>query len=128
MKADFARYVAEAGHSDGDVNWKQICMDEYEAAFECVKDLSVLNDVRLGIILNHSVTLHEIKGDTESACVLAKEAIEAVKAHEKYLDNSSANARSIAALLQENISMWDNANEDEASGGAEEEPRNKPDA
>ena len=73
--------------------------------------------------MNQSVTLHEIKGDTKAACELASEAIQRAKQHDKYLEDSAANARSIVDLLRENITMWSEA----ATAKDEEEPLDKKD-
>jgi len=106
MNADFARYLAEAEGSSEDCDWSAVCIKGYDDALKAVSGLPTLNDVKLGIILNRSVTVHEVMHDTNAACEMASVAIQEAEHDPGFNDAKAKNARGIVKLLKDNIEMW----------------------
>uniref|UniRef100_A0A7S4F0T8 14-3-3 domain-containing protein n=1 Tax=Chrysotila carterae TaxID=13221 RepID=A0A7S4F0T8_CHRCT len=108
MQADYHRYLAEFA-SDAEKE------DNASAAFEAYKDamataeadLAPTHPIRLGLALNYSVFLYEVKKSEEPACTLAKAAFDAAIAELDRLDEDSyKDSTLIMQLLRDNLTLW----------------------
>jgi len=102
------RYLAEFA-SDAEKE------DNASAAFEAYKDamataeadLAPTHPIRLGLALNYSVFLYEVKKSEEPACTLAKAAFDAAIAELDRLDEDSyKDSTLIMQLLRDNLTLW----------------------
>ena len=113
MIGDYYRYVAEAVQGD---KLREVT-DEAEKFYQQASDLAIKelhprNPIRLGLALNFSVFYYEVKNDSKKACLLAKEAKE--EANKKSpKGGEEKDTESIITLLHENLTLWEEANEDE---------------
>ena len=116
MKGDYNRYIAEYSEDDAKTKVAEEALKAYKEASEIAKSLDALNPIALGLALNFSVFYYEVKGDHETACKIAEEAIEKSKEPLDKVDKEDDEYRdtvSIVNLLNENLEMWKNeGNED----------------
>jgi len=108
LKADHYRYLAEFS-KDKEYN-KAIENAEkaYKEAYDiAIKELPVINIIRVGLCLNFSVFYYEIKGNKKEGCKIAKRAFEDSM---KYLDDlekfKSKDVLLLIQLLKENLIFW----------------------
>ena len=109
MSGDYYRYRAE--FSEG--SERDEAADDSEKAYEeAMKETGarLADPTRLGLILNYSVFLFEIRNDTEKACELARTGYDEVS---KYVSDSQSETDSeykdsalIMQLLQDNLALW----------------------
>ena len=109
MLGDYYRYRAEFAESSE----RDEAADNSERAYEeamKVKGSKLSDPTRLGLILNYSVFLFEIKNNTEKACELARTGFDEVS---KYVSDSQSETDSeykdsalIMQLLQDNLTLW----------------------
>ena len=109
LKADYYRYISEAKDGEKKDEIAKKAKECYEKALEIAKDeIPPYKPSYLGLILNYSVYLYEIVGQTEEAIKLAKNTQEEVKSSiEQNSESSFAEANTILQLLQENVNLWD---------------------
>ena len=108
LKADYYRYISEAKDGEKKSEIAQKAKECYEKALEIAKDeIPPYKPSYLGLILNYSVHLYEIIGQTEEAIKLAKNTKEEVESTIDQNSNPSyAEADTILKLLQENVNLW----------------------
>ena len=107
MKADYYRYSGEvcSGKELEEVSSK--AEESYASAKKVSETLPPTDPVRIGLALNYSVFLYEIKKRPKDACAMAKTAFdEAISGlqdldEEKYKDSTA-----IMQLLKDNLTLW----------------------
>ena len=112
MKADFLRYQAEINQGDEYVALYNMSMQTYIEGMTLGEKLPVWNTVRLGNALNYSVLMYEVVLKKEPAINIAKTAYDEVM---KIIDDIEKDKELILLiqLLKENISLWNNDNEED---------------
>lgn len=89
-------------------------------------DAAKLNNcdpLRLGIELNRSVFLYEIKQDTKQAVSIAQSAYHSIEEQLQHMQNGGDeynDAATIMQLLYENLNMWTNELQEEHQGSRNE--------
>ena len=113
MKADFLRYKAEVKVNN---EWKDLYTESlavYLEAQKMAETLPIANTVRLGIALNLSVLYYEVMLEKENAIKVSKNAYdEAIKIIDDLDKNKSKETILLIQLLKENLSLWNNDNEE----------------
>lgn len=116
MKGDYYRYRAEFAESSERDEAADNSEKAYAEAMQVV-GLKPADPTRLGLILNYSVFLFEIRSSIEKACELARTGYEEVS---KYVSDSQAESDSeykdsalIMQLLQDNLTLWTAEQDDE---------------
>ena len=113
MIGDYYRYVAEAVQGDKLTEVSEEAQKFYQQASElAIAELHTRNPIRLGLALNFSVFYYEVKNDSKKACMLAKEAKEEASKVGSGAGEEK-DTESIIGLLHENLTLWEEANEDE---------------
>ena len=77
------------------------------------KELHPRNPIRLGLALNFSVFYYEVKNDSKKACALAKHAKDEAVKFQNTGNPDEKDTESIIGLLHENLTLWEEANEEE---------------
>jgi len=118
MAADYYRYLAECvpeENTSASSN-KNMATDFYKRAFDLAKDkLQATHPIRLGLALNYSVCLYEIKKDKATACELAKCAFDdAIAKLDKLEEADYKDSTLIMQLLRDNLTLWTTAPDAEA--------------
>ena len=108
LKGDHFRYLCEISKDKEFEKNIENAEKAYKEAYEiAVKDLPVINNIRVGLCLNMAVFLYEIKGDKKEGCKVAKKAFEDSM---KYLDDleklKSKDVLLLIQLLKENLIFW----------------------
>lgn len=116
MKADYFRYVAENIEESRKSSFSESSLNSYNEAMKTAETLDVINPIRLGLALNFSVFYYEVIGDRERACKIALDTLnnangELTRCEIEGTEDDNKDAIQIAALLQENLSMWTSENE-----------------
>ncbi|OHS95650.1 14-3-3 protein [Tritrichomonas foetus] len=108
LLADYYRYMCEARTDDKRKEYAEEAKKCYESALDIAKtELRPFKPASLGLILNYSVFLQEILGDTEAALDLAQKTYsECTPLIEENSDNSYSEATMILQLLRDNILLW----------------------
>ena len=109
MMGDYYRYRAEFAESSERDEAADKSEEAYEEAMK-VTGSKLAAPTRMGLILNYSVFLFEIRNNTEKACELARSGYDEVS---KYVGDSQSEADSeykdsalIMQLLQDNLALW----------------------
>ena len=109
MKADYNKYIAETEHSK-----KKECEREAEKYYDegetFAKKISISSPYKLGLLLNKSVFIYEVKENHKKAMELAKSTIKEFDKIKNKLDKDkedSKDAFAIYDLLKENLKMWE---------------------
>ena len=116
LKGDYYRYLCEITKNKEFESNIEKAEKQYRDAYQiAIKDLPVINNIRIGLCLNISVFLYEIKGDKKEGCKIAKKSFEDSM---KYLDDlekfKSKDVLMLIQLLKENLIFWSSEmNEDE---------------
>jgi len=115
MIGDYYRYLTEAFRTNED--YKAKCNKYYNEAMNLAVDhLEATHPTRLGLALNFSVCHYEILEQKEEACKLAKEAFdEAIEKLDSLNDSSYKDSTLIMQLLRDNLTIW-NQNEEDDGG------------
>lgn len=112
MKADFLRYKAEVKTGEDYVAYHKESAAIYKEGFKLASE-AVANTVRLGLALNFSVLMYEVVLNKENAMNIAKGAYdEAMKIIDDLDRNKSKETILLIQLLKENLSLWNNDNEE----------------
>lgn len=109
MKGDYIRYMIEiAGDSPDRMPLVNSSKEAYDAAMKLAKDkLQPASPIRLGLALNFSVFYYEIMGDSQGACLLAKESFgDALADIEKVEEDTYRDSSLIMQLLRDNLTLW----------------------
>jgi len=112
MLGDYWRYLSEAAPSD---NSKDAAHNNYENAWKMAKSfMAPTHPTRLGLALNSSVFVQEIKKDTKTAQKIAKEAFEsAIQSLDTLNDSSYKDSTLIMQLLRDNLTIWQESKNEE---------------
>lgn len=117
MKADYYRYTGEVctGKELEDVAEK--AEESYEAAKKAADTLPPTDPVRIGLALNYSVFLYEIRKKPKEACKMAKTAFdEAISGLQDLEEDKYKDATAIMQLLKDNLTLWTSELEEEEEG------------
>jgi len=119
MKADYYRYTGEvcSGPELEEVSKK--AHENYEEAKKVSTTLQPTDPVRIGLALNFSVFLYEIRKKPKEACEMAKAAFdEAIAGLQELEEDKYKDATAIMQLLKDNLTLWE-AELKEGEEGAE---------
>jgi len=113
MKGDFTRYMLDgitfdgSNYAVGDELTKK-CEDAYRKALDIAEnELHSTNPIRLGLALNYSVFVNEVKGNPAAACEVAKSAFD--EAMLKLTDIRETDYKYSTELMQtmkDNLALW----------------------
>lgn len=107
MIGDYYRYTAEAATGDQLAAVTENALKYYNQATTAAAKLQPYNSTKLGLALNFSVFHYELKNDSNKACEIAEEALNAAKDKIDEMNNEEArDALSIIELLKENLDLW----------------------
>ncbi|XP_039253123.1 14-3-3 protein beta/alpha-1-like [Styela clava] len=109
MKGDYFRYQAEVvGDPDRRRKIVSTADRSYKEAIEVAESsLRPVNPIRLGLVLNYSVFLYEVKAANKRAIKLAKEAFEeALQELDAFRDDAYKDSTIVMQLIRDNVSMW----------------------
>ena len=107
MKADYYRYLAEFARGQDKESNADSAEAAYLSATEEANQLAPTHPIRLGLALNYSVFLYEVKSKGENACSLAKQAFDDAIAELDTLDEESyKDSTLIMQLLRDNLTLW----------------------
>lgn len=107
MKADYFRYFAECVTGEKNTKAGDVASDFYKKASDKAASLPATNPLKLGLCLNYSVFLYEIKNSPEQACTLAKTTFDsAIGDLEQLEDEQYKESASIMQLLKDNLTLW----------------------
>lgn len=108
MMGDYYRYMAEFAAEKGD--YADQAQYYYNAGWvEAQTTLSTIHPTRLGLALNFSVFLHEVKGDTGGAIQTATSAYDAALSDAGAALQASDTSRESSVtlqLIQDNLALW----------------------
>lgn len=117
MKADYYRYTGEVCTGKELENVAQKAEESYEAAKKAADTLPPTDPVRIGLALNYSVFLYEIRKKPKDACKLAKTAFdEAISGLQDLDEDKYKDATAIMQLLKDNLTLWTSELEEEEEG------------
>ena len=115
LKADYFRYICEfAEEKEYNDNFSK-AEEYYTKGYNLsIKNLPIMNYIRISIILNYSIFLYEIKKDKKTAFDIAKKTF---FENEKFSDDiekiKNKDSFLLLQLLKENLILWNNEVEDE---------------
>lgn len=111
MQGDYLRYSAEFATGETRTSTAEEARTAYTAAMaEAEAALATTHPVRLGLALNFSVFQHEVIGDTPEAVRTARTALtSAARDISEAPDESQSDATLTMQLLQDNLSLWEEA-------------------
>jgi hypothetical protein len=79
----------------------------YQKAYDISTNMATTHPIRLGLALNYSVFLYEIKNDQDQACTLAKSAFDqAITELDKLNEVKYKDSTLIMQLLRDNLTLW----------------------
>ncbi len=107
MKADYFRYMGEVctGKDLEDVSKK--AEENYESAKKAAETMAATDPVRIGLALNFSVFLYEIRKKPKEACEMAKKAFdEAISGLQDLEEEKYKDSTAIMQLLKDNLTLW----------------------
>lgn len=118
MAGDYYRYMAECEPNEDAP--KDKANDEYHKANEAAQQLDPCHPTKLGLALNMSVFLYEIKGEPQAAKDLAQRAHREAEAGLESCSDSQKvdDAKVVLTLLSDNLELWEQAPEDETAADA----------
>merc|ERR1711972_601871 len=102
------RYIAEFTKGEAKDKAADSAKDAYAAAQKVAeKDLPVTHPIRLGLALNYSVFMYEVKGEHDQACSMARTAFEdAIAELDNVAEESYKDSTLIMQLLRDNLTLW----------------------
>lgn len=107
MKGDYYRYIAEVAKDDEKDQVVNQSADAYQKAYDISEKMATTHPIRLGLALNYSVFLYEIKADQDEACKLAKSAFDsAITELDKLNEDKYKDSTLIMQLLRDNLTLW----------------------
>lgn len=108
MKADYFRYMAEVTPKGEKLEAiKNEALGIYKEANGEADKLSISDPIRLGLALNYSVFLFEIKEESKQACDHAKAVFDdAINEIDDVEESKYKDAAMILQLLRDNITLW----------------------
>lgn len=120
MEGDYYRYLAEVFKGEKREGIIKGSEGSYEKAFNVSCEgvngqgaMQPTHPIRLGLVLNYSVLIYEIRNDPKRACVLARKAFDdAIAELESLNEDSYRDSTLIMQLLRDNLTLW-TADEDD---------------
>ena len=107
MKADYYRYTGEVCTGTELEGVSQKALDNYEEAKKISETLPPTDPVRIGLALNYSVFLYEIRNKPKEACAMAKKAIDEATSVLQDLDEDKyMSSTAIVQFLKDNLKLW----------------------
>ena len=108
LKADYFRYIAEISKGRDKEEALKETEDNYQQAYVIAEEkLPLTNETRLGVILNYSVFLWEIKNSKQEAAVLAQNGFNQVYELLQEMEmNKAKESIILVQLLRENLMSW----------------------
>ncbi|RKP26953.1 14-3-3 epsilon with Mlf1 peptide [Syncephalis pseudoplumigaleata] len=130
MKGDYFRYLAEFAMQDKRTEVGEQAYTAYKAAMDIAEEkLEPTNPIRLGLVLNYTVFLYEIRNAPEEACSLAKAAFDnAITELDSLTEESYKDSTLIMQLLRDNMSLWSSEAADSTAAAAAAEDTAEPEA
>ena len=108
MKGDYYRYLCEFKTLNENKNYLEESEKNYKNAIELSQNISWIGTIKLGLYLNYSVFIYEIKKDTKKAIQIAKEAVKSAKKYsDKIKEEEDKDAEITIQVLKENINYWE---------------------
>ena len=108
MKGDYYRYLCEFKALNENKNYLEESEKNYKNAIELSQNISWIGTIKLGLYLNYSVFIYEIKKDTKKAIQIAKEAVKSAKKYsDKKKEEEDKDAEITIQVLKENINYWE---------------------
>ena len=108
MKGDYYRYLCEFKTLNENKNYLDESEKNYKNAIELSQNISWIGTIKLGLYLNYSVFIYEIKKDTKKAIQIAKEAVKSAKKYsDKIKEEEDKDAEITIQVLKENINYWE---------------------
>jgi len=109
MKGDYYRYLAEFASGDAKEKAAEAADQAYRLGMnEALTNLPSEHPVFLGLALNFSVFLHEVRQDTKHAIATAKDALtNATTALSSSEEGTRSDAVLTMQLLQDNLALWE---------------------
>lgn len=123
VKADYFRYICEISIDNNRIDAIKETEENYKQAYIISeKELEITNDTRLGIILNYSVFLWEIKDSKEEAAVIAQNGFNSVyELLQDMEENQMKESIILVQLIRENLLSWSKQIEEGVFGEEENE-------
>jgi len=122
MKADYYRYTGEVCTGTELEEISKKALENYEAAKAASGTLPATDPVRIGLALNYSVFLYEIRKSPKEACAMAKAAFdEAISGLQDLEEDKYKDSTAIMQLLKDNLTLWTS----ELEEGAADKPDDK---
>jgi len=107
MKGDYYRYIAEVAKDSEKDEVVEKSAAAYQKAYDISTNMATTHPIRLGLALNYSVFLYEIKNDQDQACKLAKSAFDqAITELDKLNEDKYKDSTLIMQLLRDNLTLW----------------------
>jgi len=107
MKADYYRYTGEVCTGTELEGVSQKALENYEEAKKVSETLVPTDPVRVGLALNYSVFLYEIRKKPKEACAMAKKAFdEAISGLQDLDEDKYKDSTAIMQLLKDNLTLW----------------------
>jgi len=107
MKADYYRYSGEVCIGKELEEVSQKALEGYESAKKVSETLPATDPVRIGLALNFSVFLYEIRKQPKDACAMAKKAFdEAISGLQDLEEDKYKDSTAIMQLLKDNLTLW----------------------
>jgi len=107
MKADYYRYSGEVCSGKELEEVSQKALENYENAKKAAETLPATDPVRIGLALNFSVFLYEIRKQPKDACAMAKKAFdEAISGLQDLEEDKYKDSTAIMQLLKDNLTLW----------------------
>ena len=110
MKADYNKYFAETQHPKKK-EFEREAEKYYDEGEIFAKKIPISSPYKLGLLLNKSVFIYEVKENHKKAIELAKSTIkefDKIKSKLNEDEDDSRDAFSIYNILKENLEMWEN--------------------
>ena len=106
-KGDYYRYICEFSNGSQLRTAIQSAESSYAEAERVAEKLEITHPSRLGVILNHTVFLYEVKKDTKMAQKKATETFEeSIQRVDDVKDEHYKDATLILKLMRDNMNIW----------------------
>lgn len=123
MTGDYYRYLSEILEGDEKKESVKNMAKFYDDGAKAAEELRVTHPTRLGLVLNNSVAMYEVKGMPKAAIDMAKKAFDDAISNLDDLpqeEDSTKDTTLILQLLRDNVTLWqsnqDDAQEEDVGG------------
>lgn len=124
MTGDYYRYLSEILSGEAKEESVKNMAKFYDDGSKAAEDLRVTHPTRLGLVLNNSVAMYEVKSQPKAAIEMAKKAFDDAISNLDDLPpekDSTKDTTLILQLLRDNVTLWQSNQEEEEvaeDGGA----------